>query len=378
MAGAPARVGILVNPVAGMGGRVALKGTDGPEALELARRLGAVPVAPERARRALERLARELGPVTALAAPGAMGADEATAAGLDVTATGDAPSGPTTAADTAAGARALRDAGVDLLLLAGGDGTARDVVDAIGDALPLVGVPTGVKMHSGVFATSPDAAGRAAAAFLRDPVPERLVLADVADVDEAAVRAGRAGTRLHGHARVPREPALMMAAKAPSAPHGDRDLDALCRTLAEEVLPGETLILGPGTTTARILAHLGLEGTLLGVDAVRDGAVVGRDLTEAELLALLDGDGDGDARLVLGVVGGQGSLLGRGNQQLGPAVLRRLAARIEIVAAADKLLALQSPVLRVDTGDDELDLALSGHRRVRVAPTRTMIMKVST
>jgi predicted polyphosphate/ATP-dependent NAD kinase len=168
----------------------------------------------------------------------------------------------------------------------------------------------------------------------------------------------------------------MVGAKATAAPAADARLDALCRAIGAGLAPGDTLVAGPGSTTARVLEHLGLEGTLLGVDAVRDGAVVGRDLTEAELLRLLDDAPD--ARLLLGVVGGQGSLLGRGNQQLSPAVLRRFGDRIDVVAAEDKLLALAPPLLRVDTGDDALDAALSGHRRVRVGPTRTTIMKVST
>jgi predicted polyphosphate/ATP-dependent NAD kinase len=265
----------------------------------------------------------------------------------------------------------MRERGVDLLLFAGGDGTARDIHDAIGADLPLVGVPTGVKMHSGVFAATPDAAAAAAAAYLRGTVP--LGDADIADVDEDAARRDRVATRLYGSARVPRRPALMLASKAPSLA-SDAALDALCAQLAE-TLDGLTL-LGPGTTTARVLDHLGVCGTLLGVDAVRDGALVAADLDEAGLLALLERE---DATLIAGVVGGQGSLLGRGNQQLSPRVLRRLGLeRIRIVAAAEKLLRLTPPVLRVDTGDDALDAELSGYVRVHVAPGRTIVMKVST
>jgi predicted polyphosphate/ATP-dependent NAD kinase len=247
--------------------------------------------------------------------------------------------------------------GVSLLLFAGGDGTARDIHDAIGGELPLVGIPTGVKMHSGVFAATPAAAGAAAAAYLRGATA--LHDAEIADADEAL------GTRLYGSARVPAQPALMLGAKA-SSPVADAALDALC---ADMDLSG-LVLLGPGTTTAKIA-----RGTLLGVDAFRDGVLVGADLDEAGILALLEGE---DARLILGVVGGQGSLLGRGNQQLSPRVLRRLGRdAITVVAAADKLAALQPPVLRVDTGDDALDAELSGYIRVHTAPGRTIVMKVS-
>jgi predicted polyphosphate/ATP-dependent NAD kinase len=342
-----------VNPIAGMGGRVALKGTDGPAALREARARGASPVAPERARRALARLDRD---TRVLAAPGAMGGDFVADFAHETTAAWPGPeSGPL---DTRNAVAEMCERGVSLLLFAGGDGTARDIHDAIGAELPLVGIPTGVKMHSGVFAATPGAAGAAAAAYLRGATA--LHDAEIADADEGL------GTRLYGHARVPSQPALMLAAKAPSFA-ADAALDALCAGMDLSGL----VLLGPGTTTAKIAP-----GTLLGVDAFRDGELVGADLDEAGLLALLEHE---DARLILGVVGGQGSLLGRGNQQLSPRVLRRLGRdAITVVAAADKLAALQPPVLRVDTGDDALDAELSGYIRVHTAPGRTIVMKVST
>jgi predicted polyphosphate/ATP-dependent NAD kinase len=388
------RLGLLVNPIAGMGGRVALKGTDGEDALRLARERGAVPVAPGRAARALRRLAEAGPPVSVLAAPGTMGADLAAEAGLEVETTAPlavrgrdaraaggrrprlAPPRDTRPADTRNAVAEMRERGVDLLLFAGGDGTARDILDTVGADLPLVGVPTGVKMHSGVFAATPDAAGAAASAYLRDPRPAALREAEIADVDEDAARDERVATRLYGSALVPRQPALMLGAKAPSG-SADVALDALCARLAATLPRDRLVLLGPGTTTARVLAHLGLQGTLLGVDAVRDGELIGADLDEQGLLALLDDHAD--ALLLAGVVGGQGSLFGRGNQQLSPRVLRRLGRdRIQVIAAADKLLALTPPRLRVDTGDDALDAELSGYVKVHVAPDRTIVMKVST
>jgi predicted polyphosphate/ATP-dependent NAD kinase len=187
-----------------------------------------------------------------------------------------------------------------------------------------------------------------------------LQLADIADVDEAAAREDRVATQLYGEARVPRAPRHILAAKAPS-PAADAGLQALCEAL--RWLPGLTL-LGPGTTTARIR-----KGTLLGVDALLDGELIATDLDEGKLLHL-----DAD-RLILGVVGGQGSLLGRGNQQLSPRVLRRIP-ELTIVAGVDKLARLDC--LRVDTGDDELDAQLCGYTRVHTAPGRTTVMKVST
>jgi predicted polyphosphate/ATP-dependent NAD kinase len=311
-----------------------------------------------------------------------MGVDLAREAGLEWEATaGSASTRVTRPADTRNAAAEMLERGVDLLIFAGGDGTARDILDTIGAQLPLVGVPTGVKMHSGVFAATPDAAGAAAAAYLHDPGPAALTEAEIADVDEAAARDDRVTTRLYGSAFVPRQPALMVASKAPSGPSADGGLDALCAQLARALPPARVTLLGPGTTTARIARHLGLPATLLGIDAVQDGELIARDLDEETALGLVqraDAQGGG-ATLVSGVIGGQGSLFGRGNQQLSPRVLRALGRdRIQVVAAADKLLHLNPSRLRVDTGDDALDAELSGYVRVHVAPGRTIVMKVST
>jgi predicted polyphosphate/ATP-dependent NAD kinase len=375
----PRRLGLVVNPIAGMGGRVALKGTDGERALRVARERGAVPIAPQRAERALRRLAAGGPPLRVLAAPGTMGAELAATAGLEVETTAPAvePGRDTRPADTRNAVAEMSERGVDLLLFAGGDGTARDIVDTIGADLPLVGVPTGVKMHSGVFAATPDAAGAAASAYLRHPGPAALREAEIADVDEDAARHDRVAARLYGSALVPRQPSLMLGAKTPSTTSADAALDALCAQLAATLPRGRLTLLGPGTTTGRVLSHLRLRGTLLGVDAVRDGELLGADLDEEGILALLDHAHD--ALLLSGVVGGQGSLFGRGNQQLSPRVLRRLGRdRIQVVAAADKLLHLSPPRLRVDTGDDALDAELCGYVRVHVGPGRTIVMKIST
>ncbi|HXF97099.1 MAG TPA: ATP-NAD kinase family protein [Gaiellaceae bacterium] len=365
-------LGLIVNPIAGLGGRVGLKGTDGPELVREALARGAVPVAPERTRRALARLVQERKETAVAAAPGVLGADLARAAGLRTSVLAGSGGPETTAQDTRQAAAAMAERGVRLLLFAGGDGTARDIVSVVGDRLPVLGIPTGVKMHSGVFATSPEAAGELAARFLRSP-GSRLRLAEVVDVDEEELRRDRVSTRLYGVAKVPEDRNRVQHPKLSSHP-GDAALDALAHELAGE-LRG-LVVFGPGTTTQKILAALGVEGSLLGVDVVENGRLIGRDVDERQLLVLLD---DKDARAILGVVGGQGFLLGRGNQQLSPAVLRRIGLdNIEIVAAQDKLVSLDPPRLRVDTGDPALDRDLCGYRRVRVAPGRSMVIEVST
>ena len=366
------KLGLIVNPVAGLGGRVGLKGTDGEETMREAVRRGAKPVAQERADRTLARLERYRERLELVTAAARMGADVCRSRGFatDVLAIGADEA--TTAADTRAAAAELERRGVGLILFAGGDGTARDVVASVGRRVPILGIPTGVKMHSGVFATSPEAAGDLAASHLLARTAELrdAEVLDLAEPDDGAD--GRVSPRLYALANVPYDRRRLQHPKAASYP-ADADLDAACRELAH-ALDGLT-VLGPGTTTQRVLSHLDLEGSLLGIDAVADGRLVGRDLDESQLLSLVAGR---ETRLVLGVVGGQGYLLGRGNQQLSPAVLRVIGLdRIEIVASLEKLVALDPNLLRVDTGDPTLDRELCGYRRVRVAAGRTVVLELS-
>lgn len=373
---APRRIGLIVNPVAGMGGRVGLKGTDGTATVDRARALGALPVAAARTERALARLELRGHDVQLVVAAGAMGADAARAHGFatEVLPGRASAAAGTSAIDTRAAAAELERRGVDLILFAGGDGTTRDIHDAVGDRLPILGIPTGVKMHSAVFATSPESAADLVASYVSSAAHPPLRDAEVVDVDEEALRAGELTTRLYGAARVPDDRLRVQGMKGRSLPSDNDALDAVCRRLAAEMDPRRIYVLGPGTTTRRVLRHLGLEKTLLGVDAVRAGTLLGADLGERELLALVDGE---PATVLVGVVGGQGYLFGRGNQQLSSAVLRSVGVEnVEVIAGLAKLLALDPSWLRVDTGDPELDAAFAGYRRVHVAPGRTFICKV--
>ncbi|MET0133590.1 MAG: NAD(+)/NADH kinase [Kibdelosporangium sp.] len=356
-------VGVVVNPVAGMGGRVGLHGTDG-SVLAAAVRRGAVPVAPHRARRALDRLHALAPEVVVMTVEGPMGGDHLTGSGW--TALPGNTSGSTTAADTKAAVRAMAAAGVALVLFVGGDGTARDVVDVVGTSVPVLGVPSGVKMHSGVFATGPETAGDTVARFAKDP-GVGTVDAEVVDLAEGA------SPRLFGVARVPRVRNALQRAKASSGSNDDAALVSLGREIAAETPPGRLLLLGPGTTVAHVSTALGLSASPLGVDVVLDGRLVAADATEAELLTLLAQYPR--ATLVLGVVGGQGFLLGRGNQQISAGVLGSVG-NIEILAAPGKIAALDPPVLRVDIGDERADAPVSGYHKVRTGPGRSTVMRV--
>lgn len=368
------KIGFIVNPIAGMGGRVGLKGTDGSGVLAEARRRGAQPVSADRAFKALKRLAVSSGSITLFTGAGELGEDVAKAAGFSPVVMHRAQSGTSKPADTQAVALEMVRESVDLVLFAGGDGTARDVLSVVGDRIPMLGIPTGVKMYSAVFGTTPENAGTLAARFIAGESSVRVRDAEIMDIDEDAIRNDRVSTRLHGYARSPHLRKLVQNAKAGSMPSEDVALEAICRQIAGEMRPGCLYILGPGTTTRRVMSALSLPSTLLGVDVVLDGELVGSDLNEAELLQLMDGR---EAYLVVGVLGGHGSLFGRGNQQISAEVIRKVGRdHIVVLASMEKLIGLATRCLHVDTGDDDVDAMLTGYIPVRTAPDRTLYFKV--
>jgi predicted polyphosphate/ATP-dependent NAD kinase len=359
-----ARIGLVVNPVAGLGGRVALKGSDGAPIQRRALALGAVPRAGARAAAALGELAVRHPRLTVLTAEGAMGADAVRAAGLTPHTVYAPGPGDSTPADTVRAVRALRSAGAGLLLFAGGDGTARDVLDALageGD-VPVLGIPAGVKMHSSVFAVHPRAAGLASAAWAEGRV--RLRDAEVMDRDEEALRADRIATRLYGWLTVPDVPSRVQRRKTGSAGHDPGAVAGIAAEVAARVGAGGLLVMGAGTTTRDVARALGADGTSLsGVDVLRlraDGAeVVLRDARADQLLGLAT------PWLALSPVGGQGFLLGRGNQQITPQLLRAVGRdRLLVLCTEAKLAELAGRPLLVDTDDDTMDAELAGHLRV--------------
>ncbi len=210
------RIGLIVNPIAGMGGRVGLKGSDGEETLRRARQLGATPTAPGRALETLLGLASLSGQIEVITCPAEMGEMEARQAGFEPRVIGHVRPGRTTAEDTRRAGREMAALGVDLLLFAGGDGTARDVYEAIGLSIPALGIPAGVKIHSGVYAVTPDRAAQIAAMVLREQVKAFGEL-EVMDIDEEAFRRGRVSARLYGYLKVPLERRFIQGAKAASS-----------------------------------------------------------------------------------------------------------------------------------------------------------------
>lgn len=368
------KLGLIINPIAGMGGSVGLKGTDGELAGD-AEALGAKPVAASRARIALSELKRACPDTEILTCPGSMGGAVAEQLGFQSRSVCDETAGNTTAADTEELAQAIAAAGADLLLFVGGDGTARDIHAVIGTGLPMLGVPSGVKMHSAVFAATPRAAGAVAARYIAADNPLSLLSdAEILDRVGTTDAAQASSPELFGVARTPRYSLLVPGAKASRPVAAPQALAAAVDRVAALVKDDRVSLIGPGSTMQALAAQLGFEGTALGIDATRNGKLLATDLDEAGILELIDGN---EARIVLSVVGGQGFLLGRGNQPLSARVILEVGIEnIMIVAALEKLTDLPGNCLFVDTGDERVDEMLAGYRPVIVSGSKTVMMPV--
>jgi predicted polyphosphate/ATP-dependent NAD kinase len=350
------KIGFLVNPIAGMGGSVGLKGTDGL-ALE-ARARGAKPLAPERARACLRLLSTQAHNSLFLAASGKMGEKMLKDCGLDCSVVYKAPE-QSSAEDTKAACKAFLEQGVDLILFCGGDGTARDVA-SIACQTPILGIPSGVKMHSGVFAISPEAAAELALGFMKGELKTRET--EIVDVDEELYRQGELQTKLYTTARTPYKPVLVQERKRIYASTDEEEFKDQIALFAREFMrDGSAYILGAGTTTARIAEAMGLEKTLLGVDIIKNEKLVLKDASERDLLNLLDREKS--VKIIVSPIGAQGFILGRGSQQISASVLRRVGPENLIIVSTPHKLAELSHLL-VYTGDSEMDKGLAGKRLV--------------
>ncbi len=359
-------LGLIVNPVAGMGGAVGLKGTDGRAVLKKAVALGAKPIAPARAEFFLSKLKFAEEKTRLVVGTGNMGEEEAISCGFVCTVLGKRKK-VTAAEDTREIARKIADTKADLLVFCGGDGTARNILEAIKLDIPALGVPTGVKMHSSVFAVDTKAAAKIAMSFLWGELPLRE--AEVMDVDEDAFREGRVSSRLYGYLLTPYEPYLIQGAKmaSPITESELRNQAAIAIYIIENMKPDVAYIIGPGTTTRTIGDLLDAKKTLLGVDIFYNKKIVASDVNEKQILEKIRGK---TAQIIVTPIGGQGFIFGRGNQQISPEVIRRVGLdNIVVVATEGKLRSLKS--LRVDTGDPNLDDALRSRKLKVVADYKT-------
>jgi predicted polyphosphate/ATP-dependent NAD kinase len=366
------KLGLIVNPLAGLGGRVGLKGSDGAEIQKKALELGAAPESQDRAIQALERI-KGVDGLEIVTYPGEMGEDAAKACGFEPQVIGAINPGETTAEDTRNAARDMLRLSVDLVIFAGGDGTARDMYQAVGLDLPVLGIPAGVKIHSAVYATSPGNAGELAALYLKGGLAS-LREAEVMDIDEEAIRQGVVSAKLYGYLKIPFRTSLVQSLKTPSAGEAT-SLASIAYDVVENMEDDWLYIIGPGTTTQAITAELGLQKTLIGVDVVLDQKLLAADVNEAQLLDLLKGR---QAKIIVTLIGGQGYIFGRGNQQISPRVIEKVGREnILVVSTKEKLYALGQRPLWVDTGDQTVDRMLTGYIRVVTGYNERAVRKVS-
>lgn len=357
------RLGLVINPVAGIGGPAAFKGSDDP-VLRARGYAGELPLAaPQRACTFLQCLIPMIPPgvrLTVVTVPGLMGAQALEELQLPVELTGYLPQDPSGPADTQAAVRAIVGQRVDLLAFVGGDGTARDVCAELGETQPVLGVPAGVKMHSGVYAINPQSAAQLVAQLMTGTLIN-LLSREVRDIDEEAFRRGVVRSRPYGSMRVPEEDRLVQQVKQGGQIPEELILVDMADHLQEVLEPHTLIIVGPGSTTWHIARHWGLEATLLGVDLVCDGRLLAADVDAATVLRQVQSH-PGPAAIVVTAIGGQGHILGRGNQQISVAILRQLGRdALHVVATRSKLEALDGRPLVMDSGSLELDREWGGY-----------------
>ncbi len=369
------KLGLIINPVAGVGGSVALKGSDGMAMHALA--LGAEPKANARAQTALKVLQPYKDEITVYTVNNLMGEQAAKALGFKVNLVYTTESENTQADDTEQSVAALLAEQVDIVLFAGGDGTARNVAKIVTEhanqskqaQIPVLGIPAGCKIHSGVYAITPIAAGRVVELMITKQLVT-LTTGDIMDIDEFLFRQGVVKAKRFGEMQIPSELRYVQAVKS-----GGKESDELVlHDISEDVIDkmseadDSLFIIGSGSTTAFLMTELNLENTLLGVDLVQDNDLIASDVTEERLWEQLmkTKQNEQSVQLIITLIGGQGHLFGRGNQQLSPRIINHIIEQkggkenITIIATKTKLTALENRPLISDTGDVKLDQSLSG------------------
>lgn len=371
----PKKIGLVINPIAGIGGRVGLKGSDGETIQKQAMDLGAVPLSLHRSIEALSPLVSMKKDIEFITYPHKMGEFALITLGFQPQIIGNIDPDHTTAHDTKKAAQEFVQHHVDLIVFSGGDGTARDIYDAVGQSVLTLGIPTGVKIHSSVFAINPISAGKILSAYIHDEHSIEIKDAEIIDIDEKALRSDLVSTQLYGYLRTPYLRQFMQGVKIPS--HGDEksSMREIALYVIDQMENDVLYIIGPGTTTQTIFHLLNLEKTLLGVDAVLNRTMIAKDVNEKTLLELLDIYPK--RTVIVTPIGGQGFLFGRGNQQISPRVIKTIGKQnILIISTMDKITSLGGNPLLIDSGDKEVDKMIEGYIKVIVGYQRYLIYRV--
>ncbi len=364
------KIGLIVNPIAGMGGSVGLKGTDG-DIYKKAIKMGATQVTPIRANELLLNV-KNKEKIILIVAPGKMGADIVKDLGIDFEIIGEIGT-ETTKEDTKRIAKQMVEKSIDLIIFCGGDGTARDIFDSIGLEKPVVALPAGVKMFSSVFAINPRAAAEIIDKFIEGTIETQEK--EVLDINEDLFRKDILQAKLYGYLKVPKVLNLIQSGKTGSGSGRtiEENKQDIAQFMIENMEDNILYLLGPGTTIKTITDNLNLPKTLLGIDAIYDNKIIGRDLNEKAILELLNKYKK--TIIIISPVGGQGFIFGRGNKQITPRVLRKVGKNnIKIIATTDKMRELVC--LRVDTGNIEIDKMLIGFGKVITGYKEELIVKI--
>ncbi len=357
------RLGLIINPFAGIGGRVGLKGSDGKAVREKALELGALKLAESKAKNCLTQLMAKKDEITIYTVSGEMGENLCSDIGFKHLISYKAQKA-STEIDTKESFLKLQKEDLDLILFVGGDGTARNIFQSYQGEQAVLGVPAGVKIHSGVFAISAEAAGLLVLQLINGKMLS-LISADVVDIDETAFRQGQLKARKYGDLQIPSSLDYVQAVK-----HGNQEVESLvvddiAAEIIESMQDDTYYVIGSGTTCAGIMQQLNLDNTLLGSDIVFREELLESDVTEKDLLRLLKEKQK--VKFIITIIGGQGHILGRGNHQLSPSVIKKAQWKnFIIIATKSKIEQLDQRPLRVDTGNLELDHQLYGLTKVIV------------
>jgi predicted polyphosphate/ATP-dependent NAD kinase len=365
-------LGLIVNPIAGIAGKYAFKGSDDPKLVQRALELGAKPISPERAKEALSILKPVKNVLRLLTFPSIMGEDVARESGFETEVVGEISSLKTTSEDTKKAAKIMVERGAALILYAGGDGTTVDILRAIDQEIPILGIPSGVKIWSATFATNPKTAGLITLRYLWDELPVRE--AEVLDVDEESFRKNELHVELKGYAITPYEPQYLQGSKGMSPQTIDEieEQRAIARNIVESLEQNTVYIIGPGTTCKAVTDLMGVNKTLLGVDLLQEGRIIAKDANEQEILKTIENK---KSKIIVTPIGRQGFIFGRGNQQISAEVIKKVGTdNIIVIATPYKLSTI--PILRVDTNSPEFDEKFKGYIRVITGYHQITIKKI--
>ncbi|MCP4763527.1 MAG: ATP-NAD kinase family protein [archaeon] len=376
----PFKIGLIINPIAGMGGSVGLKGTDGKNILEKALELGAEPKSNDRARLFLSKMNALKNKITIITAPNVMGGNLIKEFGFKTKILDEQMFDhvlniySTTNKDTIKAVENLKKENISLLVFVGGDGTARDVLQSIGQEIPCLGVPAGVKIHSSVFSINPEKAAQLTLEFLWGEAPLRE--SEVLDIDEEEFRNNRVISKLYGFLLTPYSPLYSQPSKmaSPQTESENENKEAIANWIIEEMDEECYYIIGPGTTTKTITDILNENKTLLGVDLLKNKKTIGMDLNEQDLLKKIDGKA---VKMIVTPIGRQGFVFGRGNLQITGKVIEKVGYKnIIIICTKYKFSTIPNGILRIDSRDPEVDNKLRGMYRILVNYGEYKIAKI--